>query len=227
MNRFISYEGLPINSGGAHSVSRKSPQINYTKTLDFLNLFAYKINSKSINLTLNELDKKLYTSLKLVFKFILKFGIPKIRYDGLLKTWTWNLNEKHINKGFEALNLNNKLSKNPVGPITLSFNWNFNFKDPKTNKVLPNQELIPQLDFRIKNSRIYLRLSKESTISVWFAFPFEKMEEYELEFVKELKSNLPFRTSDKHWRIWRKAETGNWVPKKIEMKKLANEVYVK
>ena len=218
MNRFISYEGLPINSGGAHSVSRKSPKVNFESTQKFLNLFADKTKPKSIDLTLYDSKNKEYSSLKLLSKLTWKFGIPKTRHDGYIRTWTWTLSENNIEKGFETLKLNNELPKNPAGPITLSFYWNFHFKDPNTNQVLPNQELIPELDFRIKNSRIYLRLSKKSTISVWFALPFEKIEKYESEFIKELKYNLPFKTSDKHWRIWKKSEKGNWTPRKIEIK---------
>tara|TARA_B100001059_G_C17816651_1_gene575693 strand:+ start:1918 stop:2583 length:666 start_codon:yes stop_codon:yes gene_type:complete len=221
MNQFISYEGLPINSGGAHSVSRKSQKVTYEQTLDFLNFFADKTLPKSIDLTLYESEKKEYSALKLLPKLTLKFGIPKTRNDGWLRTWTWSLTEKDIENGFETLELNNELPKNPAGPISLNFNWNFHFKDPKTNQILPNQELIPELDFRIKNSRIYLMLSKKSTISVWFALPFEKMEKYELEFIKELKSNLPFKTSDKHWRTWKKSEKGNWTPRKIEIKNVS------
>lgn len=218
MNRFISYEGLPISSGGAHSIGRKAPKVNYNKTLEFLNLFADKSQPKSIKLTLFESEKKEYSALKLLPNLTLKFGIPETRNDGWLRTWTWNLTEKDIEKGFEALELNNELPTNPAGPLSLDFYWNFHFKDPKTSKVLPNQELIPELDFRIKNSRIYLRLSKQSSVSVWFALPFEKMDKYELEFIKDLKSNLPFKTSDKHWRIWKKTEKGNWTQKKIEIK---------
>ena len=221
MNRFISYEGLPINSGGSHSVSRKSPIVNYEQTLDFLRLFGDKSKPKSINLTLCESKKKEYSTLKIIPKLILKFGLPKTRIDGLLRIWTWNLNENNIEKGFETLELNNNLPKNIVGPLTLSFYWNFNFKDPKTNIIIPNQKLIPKLDFRIENSRIYLRLSKKSTISVWFALPFEKIDKYESGFIKELKSNLPFKTSDKHWRIWEKSEKGNWNPRKIEIKNVS------
>lgn len=217
MDRFISYEGLPINSGGAHNVSRKSPKLNYNLTLDFLNLFANNAEPKSIELTLYESAKKEYSAIKLLPKLTLKFGIPKTRNDGWLRTWTWALSDKDINKGFKTLELNNGLPKNPAGPISLKFYWNFRFKDPNTNQVLPNQELIPELDFRIKNSRIYLSLSQKSSISVWFALPFEKMEKYESEFIKNLKSNLPFKTSDKHWRIWEKTEKGNWTPRKIEI----------
>ena len=218
MNQFISYEGLPINSGGAHSVNRKSERMTYELTLNFLNLFADKTQPKSIDLTLFESEKKEYSALKLLPKLTLKFGIPKTRNDGWLRTWTWKLCEKDIDNGFEKLELNNELPNNPAGPLSLNFIWNFHLKDPNTNQILPNQELIPELDFRINNSQIYLKLSKKSTISVWFAFPFDKIGKYEMEYIKQLKSKLPFQTSDKHWRIWKKSENGNWTPRKIEIK---------
>ncbi|QNR24541.1 hypothetical protein [Croceimicrobium hydrocarbonivorans] len=217
MKRFLSYEGLPIKSGGAHSVSRESPKVNYEKTLGFLNLFADNIKAESVELTLYKSKNKEYSVLNLLTELTIKFGIPKTKNDGWLKSWTWSLKDENIQKGFEMLELNKDLPKNPVGPITLNFCWNFLFKDPKTNQVLPNQELIPVLDFRVKNSRIYLRLSQESTISVWFAFPFARIDKYESAFIGELKSKLPFKASDKHWRMWEKSSNGNWIPRKIEI----------
>ncbi len=160
MNRFVSYEGLPIKSGGAHSVSKKSPIENYEQILEFLKQFGNTTKAKTIALTLYQSEKKEYSSLKLLPKLSLKFGIPKIRRDGYLKSWNWTLDTKDIQKGFEILELNKDLPNNVMGPLTLSFLWNFLFKDPNTNQTLPNQEKIPELDFRIQNSRIYLRISK-------------------------------------------------------------------
>ncbi len=217
MNKFISYEGLPINSGGAHSISKNSPKENYEQTLYFLSLFADTTEPKSIELTLYKSQNKDYSNFKLLLKLILKFGIPNIKNDGWLKTWNWKLTKKNITKALDTLKLNNELPKNPAGPITISFYWNFHFKNPNTNQILPNQNLIPELDFRNKNSQIYLRLSKKSTISVWFAFPFNEIGKYESEFIKGIKDNLPFKMSDKHWRIWKKSEKGNWIPRKIEI----------
>jgi len=218
MNRFISYEGLPIKSGGAHSLSRKTALENYEETLKFLKRFADKTEPKNIELVLYQSDKKEYSTLKLITKLTLKFGIPKFSNDGLLKTWSWKLSETEIEKGFETLNLNNKLPENSQGPFVLSFLWNFNFKDPNNNQILPNQEKLPELDFRLKNSRIYLRTSNKTSISVWFALPFEQIGKYETEYINELNSFLPFKPSEKHWRIWKKSEKGNWIPNKIEIK---------
>lgn len=218
MNKFISYDGLPISSGGAHSVSQKSPLENYNHALNFLKKFGDKTIPKSIELSLYQSDKNQYSTLKLIPKLSLKFGFPKMRNDGLLKSWYWILKEKDIQNGFDSLELNKELPKNSMGPLTLSFLWNFKFKDPNTNKILKNQENIPELDVRVKNSRMYLRTSNRSTISVWFVFPFEQMDKYELQYLDDLKANLPFKTSDKHWRIWSKSKNGNWTPRKLENK---------
>ncbi|OYX22212.1 MAG: hypothetical protein B7Z06_11950, partial [Flavobacteriales bacterium 32-35-8] len=159
--------------------------------------------------------KKEYSTLKLITKLSLKYGIPKSDNGGLLNCWIWKLSTKDIGNGFEILELNKDLPNNPQGPLVLSFLWHFSFKDPKTNATLLNQDKLPELDFRIKNSRIYLRTSNKSTISVWFALPFEQLEKYEIDYINELKSSLPFKSSQKHWRIWKKSEKGNWNPSKI------------
>lgn len=222
MNRFISYDGLPISSGGAHSVSKKSPLENYNKTVEFLEEFGDKTTPKSIELSLFQSDKNEYSTLKLIPKLSLKFGFPKMRNDGLLKSWNWSLTKKDIQNGFDALELNKELPTISMGPVTLSFLWNFKFKDPVTNQILLNQEKIPELDIRVQNSRIYLRTSNRSTISVWFALPFEQMDKYESKYLDNLKASLPFKASNKHWRLWKKAKNGNWAPRKLEIKMPAN-----
>lgn len=217
MKKFLSYEGLPIKSGGAHTLKNKNGEENYDQILDFLNRYASRINEKQIELTLYKSKERKYSITQIMFKIILKFGIPKFRNDGYLKSWSWYLTNRQIKKGFEILKLNKQLPENPLGPISLNFKWNFYFKDPKTKLELSNQKLIPEIDFRMKNSQIYLRISEKSTISVWFAFPFEEINKYEKEYIENLKTNLPFKMSDKHWRIWKYSQNGNWIARKIEL----------
>ena len=215
MKAFISYEGLPIKSGGAHTLANKNQKENYNKTVEFLNDFA-QIKAEEIELTIYESAHKNYSVLKYLIKLIFILGIPKMRNDGFLKSWSWNLSKKNIEKGFEFLQLNQKLPDNPFGPISLDIKWNFYFKDSKIDQVLPNQNLIPQIDFRIRNSQIYLRMAEKATMSVWFAFPFEKITEDEKEYFKKLKLNLPFNFSNNHWKLWKVSSKGNWTSQKIE-----------
>lgn len=104
-----------------------------------------------------------------------------------------------------------------MGPLVLSFEWRFLFT--KDGKVLPGQDDMPLLDDRLGNSmsRFYLRLgSKQSSASVWFVFPFEKLDEKNQSFIKTIVKDLPFKLSDKHWRLWRKSKNDNWLPSKID-----------
>jgi len=69
---------------------------------------------------------------------------------------------------------------------------------------LPNQESIPTLDFRVHNLRALLTLTKKSSLSVWFAFPFDSNDEEFKIYIKGLINHLPFKPSDKQWRTWTK-----------------------
>lgn len=51
MDTFISYEGLPANSGGAHSLGKKPVDIIYSETLRFLQTFTNGDEAKGIELT--------------------------------------------------------------------------------------------------------------------------------------------------------------------------------
>lgn len=215
MKAFISYEGLPIKSGGAHTLNNKNQEEDYKKILAFLSSFTH-IKAEEIELAVYESAQKKYSVIKYLFKLTFIFGIPKMRNDGFLKSWSWNLSKKNIEKGFEFLQLNKQLPNNPFGPISLNFKWNFYFKDSKNNEILPNQNLIPNIDNRIKNSQIYLRISQKTTISVWFAFPFEKITDNEKEYFKNLNLNLPFNFSNNHWKLWKISSNGNWKSQKIE-----------
>jgi hypothetical protein len=133
------------------------------------------------------------------------------------KFWTWKLKSNEVADGLDFLVKHSDLPDHRFGPLTLSILWHFKLVDPLTKSKLPNQESIPTLDFRIHNSRALLTLKKKSTLSVWFAFPFDSEDDEFKTYIKELVNHLPFKPSDKQWRTWTKSEKGNWTPKKVEV----------
>ena len=144
---------------------------------------------------------------------IITFGFPKLDLYGSLgldfSRVYYNVNEGKI---YDAL----KLVDNEPGK-TLSIKWKFKFVDPVSRQILPKQELIPIVDDRVSNSQIYVRLSAvNSTISPWFAFPFENINEENKIFLDKLKQHLPFGMSDKSWRKWQLSKNGNWVPRNLD-----------
>lgn len=219
MDTFITYEGLPINSGGAHSLSKKPVEKIYLETMAFLKTFTDSDRPKEVGVTFYTSQNKSYKTLPILLSLTKRLGVPLHNsWDlGSVKQdfYTWRLKNNNIQSGFEILEKYKDLPSNPYGPVVLSLKWQFYFVDKDTKRVLPGQDKIPVLDIRQQNSQIYLRLSQKSTISVWFALPFSATEGYAQEYVNSLCSHLPFKPSEKHWKIWRKSKSGIWSPQKM------------
>lgn len=220
MNKFISYEGLPANSGGGHGLGRKTVIESYSDTLEFLKLYTDTVNPYEIVLTLY--NDKSFNYCQLKCNLMKKFGLfPKSNSwdmgDYKQKFWTWKLKSNEIKDGLEILDKNSDLPEHRFGPLTVSILWHFKFINPLTKERIQNQELIPTLDFRIHNSRALLTLKKKSTLSVWFAFPFDNHDEEFKTYIKKFLEHLPFKPSDKNWSLWTKSDKGKWNPKKIEV----------
>jgi hypothetical protein len=221
MDKFITYEGLPVNSGGSHSLGKKKVEIIYADTLRFLKTFTDTDIPTNIDLIFYSSQTGTYKTLPNIWKLIRIFGIP--HYDSWkLRNirqhfFTWKLKYSDCNKAFKVLDDLLKLPTNGYGPIVFSFYWKFNFVDPVSKKVLEGQDKIPVIDFRQHNSQLYLRLGQRSTISVWFAFPFQELNEKNREYISSVSTALPFKPSDKNWRLWRKSKTDNWNPQILDI----------
>ena len=66
MKSFLSYEGLPINSGGAHSLKNKNNKENYIEIRQFLENYASKIYTEEIELSLYESAENKYSFPKVI-----------------------------------------------------------------------------------------------------------------------------------------------------------------
>jgi hypothetical protein len=220
MNRFVSYEGLPIKAGGAHGLGRKTNREAYSETNAFLKLYTDNTVPHSLTLTLYKADTFDFRSIK--WQLMKRFGLfPRNETwdfgDAKQKLWIWTLRPEKIEEGLNFLEAHGNLPDHEYGPLTLNVLWHFRLVDPVTKQEIPNQELIPVLDERINNSRALLTLKRKSTLSVWFAFPFDKQDSKFMDYLDGFTKNLPFKPSDKHWRLWKKGKNGDWRPNKIDI----------
>jgi hypothetical protein len=208
MNAFISYNGLPINLGGAHKISSRSPGYVYQKVLLFLNTYT---TTKSPDKTYIELGKNDFSDL---WKYSTLFGWPKFDIDNFIanrqKRVTWSISIQKIHKALQVIS--------DKEDVVLCATWKFRFIDPSTKEILNGQDRIPIIDERLTNSQIYVRLSKKiSTISVWFTFPFDGLNEENLRYIEGVKDLLPFRFSEEGWRIWKLSKNDHWTPRKLKV----------
>jgi hypothetical protein len=208
MNAFISYQGLPIKSGGAHTISGKKQEIVF----DQLSAFIHKYTNASLPVHREVvIDRPTFAE---VIKNAYLLGLPNFDFSNYLangqKRVSWSVSSAKVR---DILNLYRDSERH-----TLGVTWKFHFIDPDSKIVLPGQDEIPSIDSRLHNSHIYLRLSKnKATISAWFTFPFGNVTKETSEYIEGLERSLPFKFSDKTWRKWTLSKNGNWTPKRIEI----------
>lgn len=74
MEAFISYDGLPIKSGGSHGLGNKPVEGLYSQCLGFINNHT-EVGQLKVDITLYSSDNKNYSSWPLLWKMIKKFGV--------------------------------------------------------------------------------------------------------------------------------------------------------
>jgi hypothetical protein len=221
MNKFISYEGLPIRTGGAHSLGTKDHREILDSVNGFLNKFSNTSEPDLVNLTFYNSRHKKYSTFKNIIYIIRHFGLrfSQSRWDlkeYIQKFWTWKINNSQLDKVLQIISDLSGLPDNDYGPIVLGILWKFKFVDLTSKEILPDQDAIPEIDSRLHNSQIYLRVGKKSTISVWFTLPFDSFENHK-DYIEKMENELPFKFSEKHWHQWTLSKNGNWIKRKLQV----------
>ncbi len=223
MDNFISYNGLPVSSGGGHGLGKLKPFEAYQKTKEFLQKFGDNSFPNLITLEQYKAENNEYNSSELHWEARKKFGwLPRKEVwkfpEGKQRLWHWNIAYRRKDAAIKYLEKLEELPKHQFGPLDIRMNWQFKLIDLQTKKLLPGQHRLPTIDFRIPNNSARLTLSHTSTLAIWLAFPFSDPENEEFQsYVAEMKMHAPFEFSQKHWRFWKKSESGNWHPSKIKI----------
>jgi len=192
MDNFISYDGLPIKAGGAHSISSKDLNGIFETVLDFIKNFTNSNRPATLDLLLER------PNARKTLKYSVLFGMPKLSFTSP-KSVFWSIPLQKVNKAFELIHEDTNL--------LLVAKWHFKFVDLESKELLPKQNEIPTIDGRLHNSQVHLRLAKnKSTIAVWLTFPFSDFDGRNLIYINAVKNALPFKFSEKHWRIWKHSE---------------------
>ena len=213
MKKFISYDGLPIQSGGAHSITKNAYEV-YVSLQQFL--IAFTNNAAPVSGTISYSINKVAGQNPATFWQICKaFGIPSCSLSQYIANgnlnWQWPLSNNGINK---AVAFTQRYTN-----ITLAILWHFKFVEPASKALLPGQEEIPEIDPRQYNSQVYIRLGAMSTLSVWFTIPFDE-EDSGAAYLKKLLDSFPITLSKNHWRVWTRSNNGNWIPRKVDVEAL-------
>lgn len=210
LDTFISYDGLPLKSGGAHSISNADNHGIYLAVCDFLKFMT--TDPPSFNRIILDNSIKQKGATVSFWYMVMNFGLPDWSSTGSITggfVWIFDVSEQQIAKAIG-------LSKQFVN-VTLTMIWRFQFINIKTKTTIKGQNDIPILDERQPNSQVYLRLSQKTTMSLWFTLPFDGLDSEAIAYIKLLKNKLPVKLSNNHWKVWTLSKNGNWIGRKLDI----------
>lgn len=214
----ISYEGLPINSGGAHGLRGLKSLDAWRKTLHFTGTCTTTTTPRRVILSLNHDATPEQEALRssLIESAVAQLGLhpsphDRSEYPGKGSSLSWRLDPQRVE---DAVAWHGSLGALPTnwlgGPAQLGIDFRLRFKASPDGPELPYQDSSSYLGQAydgygapIGESGCLLTLSSKCSLSVLFSLPFEEPGEELWQYAAFLQSHLPFRFSERHWRHWR------------------------
>jgi hypothetical protein len=207
----VTYIGLPISSGGAHSLGRMSLRVAYERTTQFLSQCTEPITPLEHTFSLVEVpqlrpDTQLEHLLRRRFGRGKNVTVPHERVD-------------------EALRFLEEIDPQPanrwgMAPLWLRAECTFRVRDPETGSALPGQDSDRyggfEYEWRIAlgTSRLALNLSNRASLGIDLCLP-DADDETLARLIPWLQANLPCKLSAKHWKRWTPTKTGSFKAIKI------------
>ena len=207
----VTYDGLPVSSGGGHSLRTRSAGKALCQVMDFL--AGCTAPNQPVRFCLEVISGDGIPesfSGSLLRDMNLRYGPTTSRSLGNNTGHTWAIGESDV---ANIISLIESLSPMPVHPYklqpvaltALSF---FKLVNPATGEPYPFQEPGCCLDFQsgfgqqLGVSQAYARISERSTLSLFLNFPFNTKSEELALAVTAVQEHLPFQLSKAHWKQW-------------------------
>lgn len=216
---FLTYDGLPVKSGGAHSIRGKNLKLNWQKANNFIkNISASYLNAQYV--------LKLYLGCEEVRKYVeifkLKFGLyPKEKMASTYeKFYEWDITEDKVNEVIQILDEIKPQPKHWIEPIRFEATSQFYLSNLDKKISLDGQSLDYNIDDGYGHytslSNFMITVTEKVLLSIWLVIPFRTIDAELKSYVNKLVEFAPVKLSDKHWKIWNYTNTQKLIGKKID-----------
>jgi len=209
----VTYDGLPVSSGGAHSLGRMSRRTANEKTARFLDQCTVPDGARvyTVSFPADRVFPRVEPPPGLRDQVTRRFGrsgeIPASRVD-------------------DALDFLDEIAPQPLNrygmtAVRLTMRCQFRLLDPATGRPVPGQDRqrfggvqyggsVP-----LGTSGLLLSLHNHAALSVDFCIP-DPTDDLLLRLLPWLEAYLPFKFSPKHWRVWMQTKTSSFRGKRLE-----------
>jgi hypothetical protein len=205
----VTYIGLPISSGGAHSLGRMSRRVAYARTIAFLDACTQPVGAIEYKFAVNDVPE-LKPVPSLERELARRFG-----NDARVKA----------ERVSDALDFLDDIDPQPtnqwgMAPIWFWARSKFQVLDPATGRPLPGQnaERFHGVEYQwrvpLGTSSIHLVLHNSASLGIELCIP-DANEEVLRRVVPWLQDYLPFKFSPKQWRAWTPTKAGSFKVRKM------------
>ena len=205
----VTYEGLPISSGGAHSLGRMTGRTAYETTMSFLRTCTLPMGPIDYSFTVRRVPE-LAPARDLELKLERRFGRGSVLV----------LHEDEVDDALEFLEDVHPQPTNQWGMAPLGFRAKAkcSLLDPETDRPLPGQtdELFARVGY---SNQLELRLDNRAALGIEFCIP-EPDDLVLSRMLPWLQEHLPCNLSPKHWRAWRPTKSGSLRPRVLDVSRL-------
>ena len=210
----ITYDGLPLASGGAHSLRTRSPLAALAQVRNFLSSCTDCVQPQKAWIeVVTGASVPAEFSAPLVEKLRAELRAPGNRKSqGAGSTANiWPVAAAQVDA---FVGLIEQISPLPVmpyrlQPVTVAAIFKFHLLHPQSRAVLPWQGAAFYGNFSavpghlLGESQLYARISGRSTVSLFLSFPFLDVSEDLLATAGFVRAHLTFPLSPNHWKRWR------------------------
>jgi hypothetical protein len=215
----ITYDGLPISSGGAHGLRTRSPKVALEQVRDFLRMCTD--NSSPSDVFVEVIVSRSFQkefAVPLAERLTAHLGTPIRRHAGAEDiAHRWTLTAHQIDEHVELIAQACPLPRHPfkIQPFVVAALFKFRLVSQETNVALPCQDVAyygnfsPRPGQLMGESQLYARISERSTVSLFLNFPFQERSESFLAAAAYVQANLPFLLSPNQWKQWRSTKRGS------------------
>lgn len=220
----ITYDGLPLASGGAHSLRQKGFVGTFDVLQGFVDSISLEREPSSVSLELIDMGSGNYTHfMSLSSEFDDKYHRTDGRQIGDYHGSQWKVAPALLKPLIDDLERLRPIPNAGYAgrSLVVYVYWNLIFADCE-GLPLPFQSRNDYLGFDVDYQRylgesfVYSRISETSTAHVFLSLPFEDVSSDCVELANRVREAFPARLSSKHWKRWSltKKRTG-YVGRKI------------
>lgn len=215
----VTYTGLPISSGGAHSLGRMPRRVAYERTMSFLATCTELVDPVECWFLvvrepqmppLGKLERELER------RFGSRLGRPWVRRDRLV------VPEQRVGDALDFLDEIDPQPTNPWGmaPIWFWVTARFRILDPATGQPIPGQdpERFHGVEYEgrvpLGSSGLGLILHNGAQLGLELCIP-DGAGDLVGRVAPWLQQRLPMRLSPKHWRAWTPTKSGSFKARRM------------